>query len=294
MPFIPCPPLARFQFTPLREGRRTAASTRKRLRNFNSRPSARGDGAGRIAGPMSKDFNSRPSARGDARFPRFPFGLRHFNSRPSARGDSWQPTRRAWMDIFQFTPLREGRRRWRDGNVSARRISIHAPPRGATGCSFQNNLWAIISIHAPPRGATKAKFAGMRIPAISIHAPPRGATRNYAIHGRRVNFNSRPSARGDAGLSLTEVSTSISIHAPPRGATLLGAEQLWRQLHFNSRPSARGDFNFYREAFDSLIISIHAPPRGATACTASTANVYHISIHAPPRGATWLAEEGED
>ena len=143
-----------FQFTPLREGRRTAASTRKRLRNFNSRPSARGDGAGRIAGPMSKDFISRPSARGDARFPRFPFGLRHFNSRPSARGDSWQPTRRAWMDIFQFTPLREGRRRWRDGNVSARRISIHAPPRGATGCSFQNNLWAIISIHAPPRGAT--------------------------------------------------------------------------------------------------------------------------------------------
>ena len=33
----------KFQFTPLREGRRCRHSCRHRRRNFNSRPSARGD-----------------------------------------------------------------------------------------------------------------------------------------------------------------------------------------------------------------------------------------------------------
>ena len=58
--------------------------------------------------PMN--FNSRPSARGDAtRYPHWykPF---NFNSRPSARGDVQK------------------------GNLqNAQVISIHAPPRGATG-----------------------------------------------------------------------------------------------------------------------------------------------------------------
>ena len=55
-------------------------------------------------------FNSRPSARGDGRF-RLSFvgELKNFNSRPSARGDRAAERRRLHP-----------------------RISIHAPPRGAT------------------------------------------------------------------------------------------------------------------------------------------------------------------
>ena len=145
---------------------------------------------------------------------------------------------------------------------------------------------------------------------ISIHAPPRGATSSGIVAvGCTSNFNSRPSARGDA------------------------LENVFHTSHrnFNSRPSARGDANLtvgssadYTFQFTPLRegrhlfvrfldflpdISIHAPPRGATsdtqpfaavpevfqftplregrqACICFKPNRLSISIHAPPRGAT--------
>ena len=77
-----------FQFTPLREGRRETLnmSITGRL-YFNSRPSARGDQAKHRLEKIGTNFNSRPSARGDR-------GL-------------WRTCR--IMNLFQFTPLREGR-----------------------------------------------------------------------------------------------------------------------------------------------------------------------------------------
>ena len=145
--------------------------------------------------------------------------IRYFNSRPSARGDSRPPQCRFLCPI-----------------------SIHAPPRGATGRHENLISRHSISIHAPPRGATAVPCEGSgmsrfqftplregRRPEpchqanepISIHAPPRGAT----------------SAGGGGGHG-----EQISIHAPPRGAT-----RLPHHWHFQ-----RGN------------ISIHAPPRGAT------------------------------
>ena len=78
-------------------------------------------------------FNSRPSARGDSTDTREEIILQYFNSRPSARGDDiahitrfdivisiHAPPRGATRAVlrafaadtqFQFTPLREGRRR---------------------------------------------------------------------------------------------------------------------------------------------------------------------------------------
>ena len=35
---------------------------------------------------------------------------KYFNSRPSARGDACENREKEWREIFQFTPLREGRR----------------------------------------------------------------------------------------------------------------------------------------------------------------------------------------
>ena len=77
-----------FQFTPLREGRLMDEGAVPRLADFNSRPSARGDGnivflegtdrisihappRGATSPPTQQsasriNFNSRPSARGDA------------------------------------------------------------------------------------------------------------------------------------------------------------------------------------------------------------------------------------
>ena len=121
----------KFQFTPLREGRRAAQSSPSPSIHFNSRPSARGDFLNKGIAPDYDNFNSRPSARGDALYgynvfyqPTFQFtplreGRHHaqewikstinFNSRPSARGDVIGNSG-GWLHIeFQFTPLREGR-----------------------------------------------------------------------------------------------------------------------------------------------------------------------------------------
>ena len=58
------------------------------------------------------------------------------------------------MILFQFTPLREGRRLVHVSNITLLHISIHAPPRGATGTRPIYSTTENISIHAPPRGAT--------------------------------------------------------------------------------------------------------------------------------------------
>ena len=55
----------RFQFTPLREGRRCRRTGDRGGRHFNSRPSARGDGTEGLFAEAVYYFNSRPSARGD-------------------------------------------------------------------------------------------------------------------------------------------------------------------------------------------------------------------------------------
>ena len=121
--------------------------------------------------------------------------------------------------------------------------------------------------------------------AISIHAPPRGATKAMNMKKRFLNFNSRPSARGDHRQTPLFRRRRISIHAPPRGATgvmyrmmcicdyfnsrpsargdQIAGTHTRRFPHFNSRPSARGDDSRTYEVKPELI-SIHAPPRGAT------------------------------
>ena len=58
------------------------------------------------------------------------------------------------VSVFQFTPLREGRRCAVLRQISLRLISIHAPPRGATYARDVIVRLKLISIHAPPRGAT--------------------------------------------------------------------------------------------------------------------------------------------
>ena len=209
--------------------------------NFNSRPSARGDGRCTTTAKQTAYFNSRPSARGDGSKMLLKTGIfisihapprgatttancnaksAYFNSRPSARGDL----------------IYSGRQR----TVT---ISIHAPPRGATldvvgrhvlRDQFQftplreGRRGAVlfpahshpISIHAPPRGATLSIRFFHVSARISIHAPPRGATET----ARRAS-----------------ASSSISIHAPPRGATGRWAAGCCGR-YFNSRPSARGDW----------------------------------------------------
>ena len=137
-----------FQFTPLREGRRSCFSPDCRYRNFNSRPSARGDKnkAPDRKGKTIFQFTPLREGRHFCLLQLFPFW--NFNSRPSARGDRagngnrllppeisiHAPPRGAtkWRDVarstceFQFTPLREGRQERR--KPSSRRKPFQFTP----------------------------------------------------------------------------------------------------------------------------------------------------------------------
>ena len=168
------------------------------LHYFNSRPSARGDAEVLYGYKAEINFNSRPSARGDARW-NSNSCVKFISIHAPPRGATSNSLRASAMLLFQFTLLREGRRKgWNDAKGKA----------------------AEISIHAPPRGATRAAGVVGSPPAISIHAPPRGATRRSSRCCRCCSyFNSRPSARGDSDLRWCRLHSHISIHAPPRGAT---------------------------------------------------------------------------
>ena len=99
---------------------------------------------------------------------------------------------------------------------------------------------------------------------ISIHAPPRGATsKRTSTRKQFLNFNSRPSARGDYPFTDLHEDVLGSSHAPPGGGT-------------TGIPFAQNVGQ----------ISIHAPPRGATDAYLFADLPIIISIHAPPRGAT--------
>ena len=160
---------------------------------------------------------------------------------------------------FQSTRPR-GARLCRDReSVKMRRVSIHAPARGATrrpgrqrsGVGFNPRARAgrdvssplarrsrSVSIHAPARGATGVASCSQAAIAVSIHAPARGAT----------------DARGMSRIS------AVSIHAPARGATS-GRHRALRG--FNPRARAGRDALQMRER-SPPIVSIHAPARGAT------------------------------
>ena len=113
------------------------------------------------------------------------------------------------------------------------------------------------------------------------------------LRGATTNFNSRPSARGDAAEEARDAWNAISIHAPPRGATSVFWHCALITYYFNSRPSARGDMRS-ENVLIPRSISIHAPPRGATNQPPRVTRIGIISIHAPPRGATWSFPPSRD
>ena len=104
------------------------------------------------ASSSTTDFNSRPSARGDRKAPPA-CATPKISIHAPPRGATAKNFAEIAMDLFQFTPLREGRQQHREETAELK-ISIHAPPRGATATSWKSRSAGKISIHAPPRGAT--------------------------------------------------------------------------------------------------------------------------------------------
>ena len=195
---------------------------------------------------MSKDFNSRPSARGDVDLEALRQKLRISIHAPP-RGATPAVLRVVFLPfVFQFTPLREGRpeillalRLSNDFNSRPSARGDGAPPEPMEATPA-------ISIHAPPRGATRRRRQWK--PLRQFQFTPLREGRRGSHSGRqprRRNFNSRPSARGDMTYHIDKMSWfHISIHAPPRGATGSHSGRQPRRRNFNSRPSARGDTRY--------------------------------------------------
>ena len=214
-----CP---KFQFTPLREGRHCRLiHSEKVFRYFNSRPSARGDACmGLVYGAQryisihapprgatycrscgcrwSRHFNSRPSARGDESDAAADVGDAAISIHAPPRGATPRPRPTTTReDEFQFTPLREGRRRKRGAGRFARHFNSRPSARG-DAMRGDSGTSDDISIHAPPRGATARQNVGDCIRVFQFTPLREGRPFPHLVRPCGItNFNSRPSARGD-------------------------------------------------------------------------------------------------
>ena len=180
---------------------------------------------------------------------------------------------------FQFTPLREGRRKAAQEIQRGGAISIHAPPRGATRWQEPNRVRTPFQFTPLREGRP---MCGIRVRwrrRISIHAPPRGATKSMPGQSTRRRFQftplregrpaSLPSAPWWTLFQFTPLREGrperpadapkplISIHAPPRGAT--GIRRILPEKicgNFNSRPSARGDGNPWEKRTGGAVLDL--------------------------------------
>ena len=142
-------------------------------------------------------FNSRPSARGDFRsLPRFYALFISIHAPP--RGATTWATGVSRFTVFQFTPLREGRRCTTCGHVSSSRFQFTPLREGRLTAEAERNDVETISIHAPPRGATDLLNSINRLRDYFNSRPSaRGDVAIVKQTHSGNDFNSRPSARGD-------------------------------------------------------------------------------------------------
>ena len=231
-----------------------------------------------------------------------------FQFTPLREGRRQRPPRPALAIPFQFTPLREGRRPRLTATREDENFNSRPSARGdKNGCNFPPR--SCISIHAPPRGATGVGSGALGSAGVFQFTPLReGRPPHKPWHGRRPYFNSRPSARGDDEQRRTRAATTtISIHAPPRGATATGRVCLGTSgisIHAPPRGATRRvcaaahpcRFQFtplregrrQRPPRPALAIPFQFTPlrEGRHAFQLGEESRKDISIHAPPRGAT--------
>ena len=210
-----------FQFTPLREGRPKAQQPVRLNRNFNSRPSARGDVADGLNRAWGIVFQFTPLREGRRKS-------------PGTAGKSF---------LFQFTPLREGRQRYEVTDAASGEFQFTPLREGRPRALLVARKLHLFQFTPLREGRHLYTRAVCLCLDISIHAPPRGATAAAStMAGLSSYFNSRPSARGDAHPHSCIRTARIFQFTPLReGRPPLLCLGVRCSCNFNSRPSARGD-----------------------------------------------------
>ena len=145
--------------------------------------------------------------------------------------------------LFQFTPLREGRRCPAARSTSAPIFQFTPLREGRRSALIGTSFGWMISIHAPPRGATRSLYRALALSAYFNSRPSaRGDAAGRARVLRRIHFNSRPSARGDGITLACKPHALVFQFTPLREGRRTRFLCCAHQFYFNSRPSARGDF----------------------------------------------------
>ena len=282
----------KFQFTPLREGRHDDGTHVLRSYLFQFTPLREGR--------RGQSLNCTPSVL--------------FQFTPLREGRLANALTSLQVTEFQFTPLREGRRQHSSEARPCARISIHAPPRGATsrtrwlsaGTSYFNSrpsargdrdvlhrdAWRCLFQFTPLREGRPRCAGTAARPTIFQFTPLREGRRRVAGHRK--------------------VSNQISIHAPPRGATIDSTASI-EALAFQFTPLREGrrtapaatgrssvfQFTPLREGrqgeklLDARYVRFQFTPlREGRRAEKPQTHRLPISIHAPPRGATYGCGQG--
>ena len=167
------------------------------------------------------------------------------------------------------------------------KISIHAPARGATVIIPEASTYLVISIHAPARGATVPKACESSCHSISIHAPARGATSlRFNYNTKQQYFYPRSRKGSDGSWPRCAADTNNFYPRSRKGSDFCYLFHLFHHQHFYPRSRKGSDVDIHGGVHNSQRISIHAPARGATSFTRISPSTMEISIHAPARGAT--------
>ena len=171
----------------------------------------------------------------------------------------------AW-NAFQFTPLREGRHNRQSHRAAGQPISIHAPPRGATDMHFREADAEVVFQFTPLRegrhictgvcgASTLFQFTPLRegrqhknerkSTYMNFNSRPsaRGDRGALRLRMQPNDFNSRPSARGDCTSWEGKAMNKLFQFTPLREGRPSQCNRNHPQPHFNSRPSARGDMH---------------------------------------------------
>ena len=190
-----------------------------RQKYFNSRPSARGDGTSPAHGCWRRFISIHAPPRGATKSQTFGIEIEIFQFTPLREGRLNRALCGAPDTVFQFTPLREGRHAPERGGGTQLPDFNSRPSARGDFVAFRQRLPCKFQF-TPLREGRPINRALCGAPDTFQFTPLReGRPRGRTSATASAYFNSRPSARGD--------------HHPPRSYPALP--------HFNSRPSARGD-----------------------------------------------------
>ena len=174
-------------------------------------------------------------------------------------------TRNVHAELFQSTPLHEGRPR-PSMPVTSSRWQFQSTPLHEGRLYHRNKRRhrLPVSIHAPARGATD--FAGLGMVPLKFQSTPLHEGRRYGIRtsGRRLAFQSTPLHEGRRESNLTPPKDADKFQSTPLHEGRLVTGRAADTRRFQSTPLHEGRHDTNHPSNGNGSVSIHAPARGAT------------------------------